>query len=402
MFARTVPRVALAVKAIRTILSGCMLLWLLTADPSLAAPKTWNRAWTASLWQADESQIIRIESQTLRMQVRIGAGGNTIRLRFTNDFGQFPIAIGKVTVTSQAGKLAEATFSGKEAHRIPVGGLLVSDPVEIPVKAFELLTVSIYLPGKVDLDDLHVDRANRIQVSEQGDFTHQHDWVPQRSSEYRPLLAGIDVLGRRRPVIVTFGDSITDAPWCPNAEPMPCRWSEVLGRRLAMARRPHIVVNQGISGNRVLTKAGGHSAMARFDRDVLAIPGVTHLVILVGINDIGSFRQTKATTRDIIEGLSQLAFRAKENGIKVTALTLLPFKGSNYFDEDSEKLRQDVNAWIRSSRAFDSVVDIDRQMADSKDPLRLNGDFQSGDGLHPNGQGQRAIGEAIPLAYFAL
>jgi lysophospholipase L1-like esterase len=167
-----------------------------------------------------------------------------------------------------------------------------------------------------------------------------------------------------------------------------------------LARRPHIVVNQGISGNRLLTKAGGHSALDRFDRDVLSIPGVTHLVLLVGINDIASFQQTGVTSRDIIEGLRQLAFRAKEHDIKVTALTLLPFKGSKFFNQEAEKLRQDVNAWILSSQVFDHVVRIDREMADPDDHGRLNDKLQSGDGLHPSELGQRVIGEAIPLGVF--
>jgi lysophospholipase L1-like esterase len=394
------PKSVLALSLMKAVAACLILARLLVADHAVAASEVWNRAWTASLWQGNEGQVLKTENQTIRMQIRIGSGGKSVRLRLANDFGQAAVAIGAVTVVNQAGRRVQAVFAGEKAASIPAGGILVSDPVKIPVEAFELLTISIYLPGQSVVDDLHVDRANRLEVSEQGDLTHHSEWLPQSTSEYRPLLAGIDVLGSRRPIVVAFGDSITDAPWCSHTDQKPCRWSEVLGRRLALTRRPHIVVNQGISGNRVLTKAGGHSALARFDRDVLSIPGVTHLVLLIGINDIASFQQTGITSRDIVEGLRQLAFRAREHDIKVTALTLLPFKGSKFFSQDTDKLRQDVNAWIVSSQVFDYVVRIDRDMADPVDHGRLKDMLQSGDGLHPSELGQRVIGEAIPLGIF--
>ncbi len=208
-------------------------------------------------------------------------------------------------------------------------------------------------------------------------------------------------------MVVAFGDSITDVGSCVNSAVPICRWSEVLGRRLAAKRKPHVVINQAISGNRVLAEGSGESALARFDRDVLAIPGVSHVVLLEGINDIGNSGLTRnGTTRpvitaaELIAGYRQLALRAREHGIKVYAMTVLPFEGAFYYSPEREAIRVEVNRWIRSAGAFDAVIDMERVMADPANPARLATPLQTGDNLHPNGEGETVMGEAIDLKLF--
>ncbi|MBU0863392.1 MAG: SGNH/GDSL hydrolase family protein, partial [Alphaproteobacteria bacterium] len=166
------------------------------------------------------------------------------------------------------------------------------------------------------------------------------------------------------------------------------------------AGRPHVVVNQGIGGNKILTPIAGPNALARLDRDVLAIPGVSHLLLLEGINDVGTAGDTGITAEELIEGYRQLTLRAQAHGIKVIAMTVMPFEGAGYYRPEREVLRDRLNAWIRSSGVFDAVFDMEQVVADPANPKRLRSDLQVGDNLHPNAAGQRAMGEAIPLSLF--
>lgn len=369
--------------------------------PADAAKDKWTRAWTSSLWQGNEKQVIAVENQTLRTQIRVGAGGSAIRLWLANDFGKMPVRIGRVTVRSADGWVVPVNFAGQSTSRIAIGAPMVSDAIPLAVKPFELIEISIHLPERTALVGVHVDRANMLQISGAGDFTQSEAWNNFSTSELRPLVAGIDVLGNRnRPVIVAFGDSITDATACANSEPEPCRWSEMLGRRLAAASKPHVVVNQGIGGNKILTPVAGPNALARLDRDVLAIPGVSHLLLLEGINDIGTSGDTRITAEELIEGYRQLTLRARERGIKVIALTVIPFEGAGYYRPERELMRERLNIWIRSAGIFDGVVDMDKAMGDPGNPKRLRSDLQVGDNLHPNSAGQRSMGRAIPLSLF--
>jgi lysophospholipase L1-like esterase len=375
---------------------------LLAFAPATAVSKpAWTRAWTSSLWQGNERQVIAVDNQTLRTQIRIGAGGPAIRLWLANDFGRMPVRVGRVTVRSADGRLAAVTFAGRPTTRIAIGAPAVSDAVVLAVKPFELIEVSIHLPDPTILVGVHVDAANKLRISEAGDFTATPQGRVVATSELRPLVAGVDVQGpRARPVVVVFGDSITDATSCANDAREPCRWSEVLGRRLHAAGKPHVVVNQGIGGNKIITPVAGPNALARFDRDVLAVPGVTHLLLLEGINDIGTSGDTRISAEELIEGYRQLVLRAKLHGIKVIAMTVMPFEGAGYYRPEREEMRVKLNAWIRSAGAVDAVVDMEKVMADPANPRRLRRDLQVGDNLHPNAKGQQAIGNAIPLTLF--
>lgn len=365
---------------------------------------TWTRAWTSSNWPMPAESAQTVENVTLESRVRVAASGSAIRIRLGNDYGTAPVRIGRVRV-GFGDKSAEVTFGGSTSAVMGAGAPLVSDPIALPVTAFGIVTVSIHLPEKAVLTTLHDDNANPTTYVP-GDHPQSVDQVLRMGN--RPFLAGIDVLGAKaRPVVIAVGDSITDNPSCANDGPLLCRWPDVLARRMAKAGMPHVVVSQAISGNRVLAPGWGPSTLARFDRDVLAVPGVTHVVLLEGINDIGNSGRERngvvnprITAAQLIAGYRQLVARAHERGIKVIAMTILPFEGANYFAPDREAIRVEVNAWIRSSGVFDGVIDMERVMAEPGAPSRLGAAWQGGDNLHPDARGHMRMGEAIDLRLF--
>jgi lysophospholipase L1-like esterase len=210
-----------------------------------------------------------------------------------------------------------------------------------------VVEVSLFVPGSATLATVHDASGQPTQISAPGDHSGE-DFVAASTSKMRPLIAGLDVSGAKpRPVVVAYGDSITDNTGCANDAVPVCRWGDVLGRRLAKAGMPQVVVTQAISGNRILAPGTGPSALARFDRDVLAIPGVSHVLILEGINDIGNSGRDRgvpaATAEQLILGLRQLVVRAHDRGIKVIAMTILPFQGAGYSTPEGEAIRVQVN-----------------------------------------------------------
>ena len=337
--------------------------------------------------------------------MRVAASGSAIRIRLGNDYGTVPVTIGWATV-SFGGREIPVKFGGSSSAVMGAGAPLVSDPVAMPVTAFGIVEISYYLPGKVVLTTLHDDNANPSWHTP-GEYTLRNVDKSVTMGN-RPFLAGIDVLGAKsRPVVVAVGDSITDNPSCANNAPVLCRWPDVLARRMAKAGMPHVVVSQAISGGRVLAPGWGPSLLARFDRDVLAIPGVTHVVLLEGINDIGNSGRERngvvnpsITAEELIAGYRQIILRAHERGIKVIGMTILPFEGAHYFAPEREAIRVAVNNWIRTSRAFDGVIDMDKVMGEPGAPARLAAAFQGGDNLHPDGRGHMRMGEAIDLNLF--
>jgi lysophospholipase L1-like esterase len=385
------------------IVAAAAALLLVAAAP---ASDHWTRAWTASMWQAAGKDVVTIENATIRAQVRVGAGGGKIRLRLANDYGP-ALRIGAATVRVAGGLPVRVTFGGESATVLPEGAPLVSDPIAMPVDSFQLVDVSLYLPGKVELATVHAASGAPTDISAPGDNSNEA-FDPVRKSNIRPLIAGIDVLtAKARPVIVAFGDSITDNVGCKDDAMPRCRWGDVLGRRLAAAGKPHVVVTQAISGNRILAHGTGPSALSRFDRDVLAVPGVSHVVLLEGINDIGnSGREANGVPRptitaaELIAGYRQLALRAHARGIKVYAMTILPYVGAGYATPTGEAMRVQVNQWIRTTKDFDAVIDMEKVVADPADPTRLAANIQGGDNLHPDGRGETLMGEAIDLKLF--
>lgn len=379
-----------------------------TTTPAAVAQHAggWVRAWTASPLPPPPDKVVTIENATLRATVRTGAAGPALRLRLSNEHGSDVVRVNAATIRGPGGTFVPVTFGGKREARIEIGAPLVSDPVRLPVKAFELVDVSLFVKDKTPLSTAHQAGGAPTIISAPGDFTNAAQFTEAQRSTFRPLIAGLDVQSpAQRPIIVAFGDSITDNTGCANDAPVICRWGDALARRFAAAGRPEVVITQAIGGNRLLAPGAGPSALMRFDRDVLSVPGVTHVAILEGINDIGTIALAKpgeplVTADQLIGAFKQLIARAHEHAIKVVGFTILPYQGSGRYTDAGEAVRVAVNRWIMTGGGFDAVFDLEKTVADPANPKRLATPLQFGDDLHPNDAGETKMAEAIPLSLF--
>jgi lysophospholipase L1-like esterase len=381
----------------------------------------WVGTWAASPTPVGAAPA-HFNNQTLRLIVHASIGGDQLRIHISNTFGAEPLTVGAAHVALRKGesKIAPGsdrplTFSGKTSITIPSGALAVSDPANLSLPLFTDIAVSIYLPGPVTVSTVHSMALQTSYVSPAGDFTGA-DSLPAASGTITswPFLTGISVSaveGARS--IIALGDSITDgAASQSNANG---RWPDVLAERLGSrpGGAPMGVLNEGISGNRLLHDGEvpawpifGPSALARFDRDVVAQPGVSGIIVLLGINDIGHPGSSApgsedVSADDIIAGLKQLIERAHERALRIFGCTLTPFEGtrfSGYFTPAKETKRETVNEWIRTGGAYDGIIDFDKVARDPQHPSRLLPAYDSGDHLHPNGAGLKAMGEAIDLS----
>jgi lysophospholipase L1-like esterase len=312
------------------------------------------------------------------------------------------------------------TFGGAASISIPPGAPMLSDPVDWGVAPLSELTVSLFLPDKTRIETVHyLNTASDNHVSPDGDFTRQGSMPLTRGTISRAFLTGIEVLAvNPTKVVVTLGDSVTDGFSVDAAGRIS--WPERLAERL-LAQQDSIgriaVVNEGANGNFVLrddTEWGGPSALARFDRDVMAASGVTHIILLEGTNDViepGAHDHKPAepeeltTAQDIIAGYQQLIARAHARGLRIYGATLVPFEAKKtaeigYFSPGKEALRQAINKWIRESNTFDGIVDFDGALRNPRQPSGLLPAFVSSDDLHPSEAGYLAMADAVDLSLF--
>jgi len=355
----------------------------------------------------------QLNDQTVRMVVRTSIGGDGLRLQFSNAQGLEPVILGAVHIASHSGngaiELASdrvVTFSGKPSVTLRPGALVISDPVELKTAALEELAVSVYLPSPVATTTRHELGLNTTYIVPGNTVATA---VPATSDSNRSYfwLTGIETAApTNTATIVAFGDSITDG-FATTADSHRA-WPALLAKRLQdnQATSGLGVINMGISGNRVLRNNIGASALARFDRDVLARSGVAWIILMEGINDItwsalpGAPVNEQASAEAIIEGLSQLVDRAHAHDIRVMGATLTPMEGLWLYNEETESMRQAVNAWIRTSGKYDAVVDFDAVTRDPGLPSQLQPSHDSGDHIHPNDAGNAAMADAIDLADF--
>ena len=354
---------------------------------------------------------VTISNQTLRQIVRTSIGGTRVRVVLSNVFGTMPLAIGAADIAARArdvdvaaGPAKPLTFGGSPTATVLPGAVLVSDSVEMSVAPVSDLIVDLYLPGEVGINPspvtVHNGASQTNYLSQAGDHTGAAVLpMPTRTGAWF-LLARVEVMAPAgAAAVVAFGDSITDG--ARSTVDTNNRWPDHLARRLAAAGRPVAVLNAGISGNRVLSDGAGVSALARFDKDVLMQTGVTHVVVMEGINDIGLARDNPSpSAADIIAGHKQLIERARVRGLKVYGATLTPFEGAPYYTPEGEAKRRAVNDWIRNGKAYDAVIDFDAVTRDPSAPGRFLPAYDSGDHLHPGDAGYKAMGEAVDLALF--
>ena len=387
--------------------------------PAQQAPAHWVGSWASSpMSQRVNPGQPSPANSTYRNVVRISAGGPSIRVVLTNEFGSRPLIVGAAHVapgdangTVQADADHLLTFSGKSSVTIPAGALVVSDPVPLQVAPLSSLAVSVYLPDqRIGETTCHEDgHATTFIVA--GDATASPTLTAPRTITSWCFVKGIDVSATdaHSAAIVTLGDSITDGAL--STLDTNRRWPDVLASRLqADPKTANLsVLNEGISGNRLLREGAGQAALARFDRDVLAQSGVRYLIILEGINDAGSIahpRDAEDTmtaqqlTSALTFSLTQLVTRAHTHGIKVFGATLTPYVGAGYASPAGEEAREAVNEWIRTSGVFDGVIDFDQVARDPANPKVFSPSVDSGDHLHPGDAGYQVMGSSIDLSLF--
>ena len=383
----------------------------------------WVGSWAtapATSWPAIEGfpdSTISLNDQTLRQIVRLTLGGEQIRVRLSNTFGDAPVNIGDAQVALRDSEFATVadstfpiTFAGNTSVSIPPGALVLSDPIPMAVEPLQELAVSLYFPDETTASTVHPFALQTNYISEPGDHSVASEFPVASTTETSAFLTGIDVAATpESSAIVALGDSITDG--FGSTSGAYGTWPDALANRLVVAGLPRAVLNEGIGGNRLLSDppadfglAMGENALARFDRDVLGQAGVEYLIIYMGINDIGMGTIDPTQVRssvELITALTQVIERAHERGITVIGGTITPYEGANYYSPEGEATRQEVNAWIRTSGAFDHVVDFDAAVQDPAQPSRIRADFDPGDALHINDAGYIAMAEAINLDWFA-
>ncbi len=403
------------------------LALVLGGDALAGAPPSdaghWITSWYAAPQPGWDSGFVlpmnvpaSLDTQSVRERLRLSAGGQRIRIVLSNRYGRQPLRVGGVRVgLAEAGRQAlPLTFSGQAAVMIPPGADVTSDPLALAVPPLALavpplarLEVTSYLPAHTPVTGFHWGAQQTVALEAGDTLAAPAAARPERIGG-RLFTAGVLVeaaAGSR--TVVTLGDSITDGNGStPDTDQ---RWPDALAARLA----PHGVgvANAGISGARLLRDGMGQNALARFERDVLAQPGVTDVIVLLGINDIGwpgspfAPGEAPAALEELAAGYRQLASAAHVRGVRVTAGTLPPFEGAlegtpyaGHYSPAKERLRVRLNDWIRGAGIFDAVADFDAVLRDPAHPRRLRAGYDSGDHLHPGDAGYRAMAAAIDIA----
>ena len=373
----------------------------------------WVGTWTAAPAPAEGAAFA---NHTLRMTPRVSIGGSRVRVRISNAYGVRPLQIAQARIALRAGGPAivpgsdrKLSFGGEVSAAIAAGAVLLSDPVALDVPALADLAVSFHLPQELPASFGITGRYARQTnyISPPGDFTTEEAMPVGRITDDWYFLCGVDVVAPGDTLgIVAVGDSLTDANI--STHDGHHSWPSQLARRLvARGGRPAAVMNQGLGGNRILHDVRGDSGLKRFDRDVLAQPGVTHAIIMLGTNDLrnrSAKPEEEVNAAQMIAGLKQLALRGQVKGVRVIGCTLTPFGHETFlpgaWNPRREAVREAVNAWMRESGAFDAVVDFDKALRDPENRLNMLPRYDCGDRLHPSDLGYRAMGDAIDLALF--
>jgi lysophospholipase L1-like esterase len=398
------------------------------AEAQRADQGDWITTWAASpqpVWDADFFAPVGIPrslvNQTIRQISRVSVGGNRVRVEISNEYGKQPLVIGGAHVAlSEKGSAIKAgsgralTFGGQAGAVVPPGAPIVSDPVDLEVPDLASVAVSLFLPEVTPTTTWHNDARQTAYISSPGNFAGEVDFKPAQTVTSRIFLSEIlvDAVPDAR-AIVLFGDSITDGDG--STLDANHRWPDILAERLNKAGAKVAIVNQGISGARILRDRMGDNALARFDRDVLSQPNADTVVLMMGINDIGwpgtilvPKGEPAPSANDVIAGYKQIIDRAHTNGLRIIGATLTPFAETfegtplyGYYSEEKEAKRQAINDFIRSG-AFDAVIDFDAVTRDPSKPKFIRKEYDKGDHLHPNDTGYKAMAESIDLGLLGV
>jgi lysophospholipase L1-like esterase len=389
-------------------------LYSLATASAATPPDHWVGTWATSpmATQNREGQFGATDT-TFREIVHVSLGGSVVRIVLSNEFGLDPLTIGEAHIALSTGHgeigLSSAnalTFGGRPSVTIPPGAMVVSDPADLKLPPLADLAISLFVPAQPMRQVSIHNFADQTNYTAPGNVVSAKTLDTPTETFSWPFLKGVDVKASGNSAsIVAFGDSITDGAH--STRDANDRWPDVLARRLQADKKTATlgVLNEGIGGNRILHDTTGPSALARFDRDVIAQPGVKYLILMEAINDIGHATDPKdpydvVTAADIIFGLGQLAERAHTHGIKVIGATLTPFVGAKYQSPEGQAMHEAVNQWIRTTPQLDGVIDFDKITQDPANPTMFLPADDSGDHLHPGDAGYKTMGESIDLKLF--
>ncbi|MCE6235306.1 SGNH/GDSL hydrolase family protein [Acinetobacter pittii] len=380
----------------------------------------WITTWAASpqkVWNKDfvfpTNIPDQISNQTIKQISQISLGGEAVRLVFTNQYGDQPLYIDKTTVGLIKGQSLKSKnaypvyFSGKLKAQVLPGKQLMSDPIQLPVPDHAQLMVNTFIQKPTTFKTFHWDAKQTSWLITGNQTANLNTPSSAKTTTARLLLSAVEVKPKRKAhVVAVIGDSITDGATA--TLDANTRWTDFLAKRLS----PHqvAVINSGISGNRLLNDGMGDSALKRLNSEVFQYSGVKTLIVLVGINDISwpgtafAPKQQIPSFEALTEGYKRVVKEAHEQGIQVIGGTLLPFSGAlpntpldNYYQPNKDELRQRINHWMRTSKTFDGVLDLEQGLKDPKHPDRLNPIYDSGDHLHPNDRGNQQMANLVDL-----
>lgn len=384
---------------------------------SLAPVSRWTASWRAAMQCLNDPLVAypyvvpRLDGVTLRQSVKLRNSGSAVRVWLSNQYGSRPIHIGAAYIApasaegAHAGPGAAITFAENAGIVIAAGTQWVSDPIELSAGADSTWLVSLYIERADEAArTLHRQGSETAWLSAPGNFAADEAFEHEQTLDCRYILSGVDVLdSTTRSVLVAIGDSITDGDG--STAGSYGRWTDQAAARLrSLSATGLCVVNNGISGGRLLYCGYGDALLARFDRDVLAVPGVTAVFVLCGLNDLympASLRSPAEQIDDRIlcAALAQVRDRARGHGLKVYAGTLTPTGGTaglfDYYSVTGESHRKAVNHWLRNTAGFDGIADFDAALSDPGDPTRLNARFDSGDHLHLNDAGYGVMADTV-------
>ncbi|MDV3220290.1 SGNH/GDSL hydrolase family protein [Intrasporangium sp.] len=414
----------------RVLTVGAALLATLTATApahaleqaeASATSTPWAASWAAAeqyprqpFWPNDWSKA-GFQDQTLRQVIRLSSGGSRLRISLTNRYGTQPLQIAGATIarseggaTVDRGSLRPLKFDGRTATTIPPGEGLTSDPVAFPTQALESVTVTLYLREPTGPATYH---AGANATSYRADGDHRFD---PRSTDFDEtstswyLLNGVHADGPAEApgTVVAFGDSLTDGRGTALDENN--RYPDELAELLAARGTPRPVANLGIDGSKFLVDSPcfGESGLKRFRDQVLTQPGAEVAIVSIGLNDIGSAgwpegfcgANPAVTAEQLMAAHREVVRLAHEHGLLAVAGTMPPMKGHSYHSPDNERIKDEVNEWIRTSGVYDRVVDFEKVLADPEDPDALNPALDSGDHIHPNDEGRHRMAQAVLAA----
>ena len=396
---------------------------VLAATTAAAAPGRWVGTWGAAPQPPSKAAHLpptqSFKDVTLIQVLRVSAGGDQVRVRFTNEYGSRPLVIGaaQIVLDDRSGRYGRQgfrtlTFGRARTAVVPAGAPMLSDPVSMTVPALSKLLIRLYLP-----QDTGPCTCHSTSIATGAILAHDNLAGAPAALRMRAFISGVEVHAPGpASAIVVLGDSIADGVGSTHGANR--RWTDVLAERLNArdgGRRMWGVVNEAIAGNRLNADGAGQSALARLDRDVLSVPGAAYLIVSEGVNDLGMAHFTGggglgariaampkgvAGAQDLIAAYRRLIVRGHAHGLKVIGATITPYQGAAYWSAEGEADRRTINQWIRTSGAFDGVLDFDRAWRDPANPSRIKAGLHAGDHLHGDDAGYQTLADSIALGLF--